>query len=109
VSALLLLILPLVRLWWVGLVVLFGVGFFFIANNAAANTLLQILVPDELRGRVMSIYGLIVVGLAQVVGSTLGGFVAELFGVGWAIGGAAAALIVYLALAFRRYPELREL
>ncbi len=108
-SALLLLVLPFVRSWLIGWLVLFGVGFFFIANNAAANTLLQILVPDELRGRVMSIYGLIVVGLAQVVGASLGGLVAQLFSVGWAIGGAAGVLLVYLTFAFRRYPEIRTL
>jgi MFS family permease len=108
-SALLLVLLPFVRSWLIGWIVLFGVGFFFIANNAASNTLLQILVPDELRGRMMSIYSLIVVGLAQVVGASLGGLVAEWLGVGWAIGGAAAILVIYLMLAFRRYPELREL
>ncbi|MGH8311210.1 MAG: MFS transporter, partial [Steroidobacteraceae bacterium] len=47
-SALLLILLPFTRSWIVGWLLLFGVGFFFIANNAAANTLLQILVPDEL-------------------------------------------------------------
>ena len=108
-SALLLMLLPFVRSWLLGWVVLFGVGFCFIANNAAANTLMQTLVPDGLRGRMMSIYGLIVVGLAQVVGASLGGLVAQWLGVGWAIGGAAAVLIVYLFFAFRRYPELREL
>ncbi|MGQ0640401.1 MAG: MFS transporter [Gemmatimonadaceae bacterium] len=108
-SAVCLLLLPFVRSWWLGWIVLFGVGFFFIANNAAANTLLQVLVPDELRGRMMSIYGLIVVGLAQVLGASLGGLIAQLLGVGWAIGGAAALLVLYLIVAFRRYPELREL
>jgi MFS family permease len=108
-SAMLLIVLPLVRSWWLGWIVLFGVGFFFIANNAAANTLLQICVPDELRGRMMSIYGLIVVGLAQVVGASLGGLIAQVLGVGWAIGGSAALLLVYLYAAFRRYPEIREL
>ncbi len=108
-SALLLILLPFVRSWLFGWVVLFAVGFCFIANNAAANTLMQTLVPDGLRGRMMSIYGLIVVGLAQVVGASLGGLVAQWLGVGWAIGGAAALLIMYLLFAFRRYPELREL
>ena len=108
-SALLLMLLPFVRSWLLGWLVLFGVGFCFIANNAAANTLMQTLVPDGLRGRMMSIYGLIVVGLAQVVGASLGGLVAQWLGVGWAIGGAAALLIVYLVFAFKRYPELREL
>lgn len=108
-AALLLLVLPFVHEWLLGWLVLFGVGFSFIANNAASNTLLQVLVPDELRGRVMSVYGLIVVGLAQVVGASIGGAVAQLVGVGWAIGGAAAVLLLYLTIAFRRYPELREL
>lgn len=108
-SAFLLLALPFVRSWLLGWTVLFFVGFFFIAHNAVANTLLQILVPDELRGRLMSVYGLIVVGVAQVVGASVGGLVAQLFGVDWAIGGAAALLLVYLTLAFRRYPELRAL
>jgi MFS family permease len=107
-SALLLLTLPFVHSWLLGWLVLFLVGFCFIANNASANTMLQILVPDELRGRLMSIYGLIVVGLAQVVGASLGGLVAQFFGVGWAIGGAAALLVVFLFFAFRKYPELRE-
>ena len=104
-SAILLLVLPFVRSWLLGWIVLFFVGFFFIAHNAVANTLLQILVPDELRGRLMSVYGLIVVGVAQVVGASVGGLVAQLFGVGWAIGGAAAVLLLYLTLAFRRYPS----
>ena len=108
-AAVLLLVLPFVHVWLLGWLVLFGVGFCFIANNAAANVLLQILVPDELRGRLMSVYGFIVVGLAQVVGASLGGAIAQLFGVGWAIGGAAAVLVVYLTIAFRRYPELRDL
>jgi MFS family permease len=109
VAAVLLLILPFMRSWLLGWLVLFGIGFAFIANNASANTMLQMLVPDELRGRLMSVYGLIVVGLAQVVGASLGGLVAHWYGVGWAIGGAAAILLLYLTLAFRRYPELREL
>jgi MFS family permease len=108
-SAILLLLLPFVRVWLLGWAVMLGIGFAFIANNAAANTLLQTLAPDELRGRLMSIYGLIVIGVAQVVGSSLGGLVAQWFGVGWAIGGAAAILAVYLILAFRRYPAIKTL
>ncbi|MGH7693420.1 MAG: MFS transporter, partial [Gemmatimonadaceae bacterium] len=109
IAAVLLIVLPFVHVWLLGWLLLFGVGFCFIANNAASNVLLQVLVPDELRGRVMSVYGLIVVGLAQVVGASLGGAIAQLFGVGWAIGGAAGVLLLYLLIAFRQYPELREL
>lgn len=108
-AAVLLMAVPFVHSWLIGWLLLFGIGFCFIANNAAGNTILQVLVPDELRGRVMSIYGLIVVGLAQVVGASVGGLVAQLFGVGWAIGGGAAVLAAYLLLAFKRFRELREL
>jgi MFS family permease len=89
--------------------ILLATGFLMIVNNAMANGLLQLLVPDELRGRLMSIYSLIVVGLPQVVGAFSAGAVARLIGVDRAIGIAAAIMLVYGALAFRRYPELRGL
>jgi MFS family permease len=80
-----------------------------IVNNATANGLLQTIVPDEFRGRLMSIYSLIVIGLPQVIGAIGGGAVAGAVGVEWAIGGAAAAMLVFGAWLFRRYPEIREL
>ena len=43
------------RLFWVGLVALVGCGFGFIAVVAATNTVTQLLVADERRGRVMAI------------------------------------------------------
>jgi hypothetical protein len=89
--------------------ILLVTGFLMIVNNAMANGLLQLLVPDELRGRLMSIYSLIVVGLPQVVGAFSAGAVARLIGVDRAIGIAAAIMLLYGALAFRRYPELRGL
>lgn len=85
------------------------IGFVMIVNNALANTLMQSIVPDEFRGRLMAIYSLIVVGLPQVVGAFGGGAVARVFGVDAAIGGAALLMLVYGWWAFRRYPELREL
>ncbi len=89
--------------------VLLATGFLMIVNNAVANGLLQTLVPDELRGRLMSMYSLIVVGLPQVVGAFVAGAVARVVGVQWAIGGAAAIMMVYGILTLRRYPEVRAL
>jgi MFS family permease len=80
-----------------------------IVNNATANGLLQTIVPDEYRGRLMSIYSLIVIGLPQVLGAIGGGVVARAVGVEWAIGGPALAMLGFGAWLFRRYPELREL
>src|SRR5256885_5535277 len=46
--------------------ILLLIGFAMIVNSAQANAMLQHLVPDELRGRIMAAYSFIVVGLSQV-------------------------------------------
>jgi len=107
--AALLLLLSTIRVPALAMPVLFATGFLMIVNNASANGLLQTLVPDEFRGRLMSMYSLIVIGLPQVIGALAAGTVARLVGVHWAIGGAAAAMLAFGTWLFRRYPEVREL
>ena len=80
--------------------VLFATGAAMIVCNSTANSMLQVLVPDAFRGRLMSVYALIVIGLGQVVGSFAAGAVARAYGVQWAIGGAAAVLLVFAWRAF---------
>ena len=89
--------------------VLLGTGFTMILNGALSNALLQHLVPDELRGRLMAVYSLIVVGLAQVFGAFAAGAIARAVGVDWAIGGGAVIMLAYAVWAQVKYPELREL
>jgi MFS family permease len=88
---------------------LLAIGCTMILNGAIANGLLQGIVPDALRGRIMAAYGLVVVGLSQVVGAFTGGIVAHAVGVAPAIGGSAVAMLAYGAWAFFRRPELRAL
>lgn len=45
-------------------VLLAGVGFAVVSVNSAGNALIQEAVPDHLRGRVMSVWGLVLLGLA---------------------------------------------
>jgi len=90
-------------------VLLFVIGFVMIVNNALANTLMQSIVPDEFRGRLMAIYSLIVVGLPQVIGAFGAGAVARVVGVDAAIGGAALLMLLFGWWLFRRYPDVREL
>jgi len=78
-----------------------------ILNNALANSTLQHLVPNELRGRLMAAYSFVVVGLSQVIGSVLAGSVAHAIGANWAIGGGAVIMLLYAYQAFVRRPELR--
>jgi MFS family permease len=77
------------------------IGFAMIVNSAQANAMLQHLVPDELRGRIMAAYSFIVVGLSQVAGSFIAGAVARAFGVAWAIGGGGTLMLLYALWAFR--------
>jgi len=74
-----LLIFSWLRILPLSLVALFGVGWSFIlvANNS--NAIVQTLVPDSLRGRVMSIYTLVFFS-TMPLGSLFAGFTAERIG-----------------------------
>ena len=93
----------------VGYLLLLGVGCTMILNGAISNGLLQYIVPDMLRGRMMAAYGLVVVGLSQVVGAFVAGTVADVIGVAGAIGGSAALMLIYGVFVFFRSSELRTL
>jgi MFS family permease len=86
---------------------LFVCGLAAITNNALINSLLQSRVPDALRGRVMSIYVMVYVGM-NPIGSFFAGWVARQSSSAWAIGGMAAVMFAFTVWAFRRYPEVRE-
>ena len=100
--AFLLIMFALVRWPWLAYPILFVTGFSMIVTNSVVNGMLQTFVPDHFRGRLMSVYSLISVGLAQVVGSFAAGAVAEAIGVDWAIGIGAAIMLGYAMYAFRR-------
>jgi predicted MFS family arabinose efflux permease len=99
----------LTRVPWLGYLLLLANGCVMILNGAIANGLLQSIVPDTLRGRIMAAYGLVVVGLAQVVGAFTGGVVAHAVGVSTAVFTSAVLMLGYGAWAFFRRPELRSL
>lgn len=100
--AFLLIMFSLVRAPWLAYPILLATGFTMIITNAVANSMLQSLVADQFRGRLMSVYSLISVGLSQVVGAFAAGAVAEAIGVDWAIGGGAAIMLGFAMYAFRR-------
>lgn len=65
-------------------VLLVGTGFCGIVFHTTANTRLQLIVPNELRGRVMSMYSLLFVGTTPI-GSLLVGGLAQRQGVDTAV------------------------
>ncbi|MCC6316216.1 MAG: MFS transporter [Gemmatimonadaceae bacterium] len=105
----LILLISLSRVPSLSYVVLLATGCVLIVNSAVGNTIMQAIVPDEFRGRLMAIYSLIVVGLPQVVGAFAAGSVAGVIGISWTLALSAVLMAVYGRWAFRRYPEIRSL
>jgi MFS family permease len=52
------------RNFWLSVVLLLPVGFAMMLQMASSNTLIQAMVPDRLRGRVMSVYSMMFMGMA---------------------------------------------
>lgn len=102
---LLLLAFSLVRAPIVNGILLFAIGIAMITNNALVNARLQEVVPDHLRGRVLSLYVMVYIG-ASPIGSFAAGLMAKWFGAVWAIGGTAALMLLFALWVFRREPAL---
>ena len=52
--------------FWLSVVLLLPVGYFIMLQMASSNTLIQVMVPDELRGRVMAVYSMMFMGMAPL-------------------------------------------
>jgi len=76
-----LILLSAVRVFWLAAVMLYCTGLFGLVLVASCNTAMQLLAPDELRGRVMSLYTLVWGGVFPI-GAFLVGAVSERWGVG---------------------------
>jgi MFS family permease len=67
------------RTFWLSAVLLIPVGAAMMVEMAASNTLLQAMVPDALRGRVMALYSMMFMGMAPF-GALFAGWLAERYG-----------------------------
>lgn len=83
-------------------------GLFMILQTALANGILQAVVPDELRGRVMAAYVVVYVGLAPI-GSFVGGALARTVGIEWTLAAGGGVMLLFALWTFWKHPELREL
>lgn len=77
-------------------------------NMGLTNTLLQLNIPGEMRGRVMSAYTLIPMGLMPL-GQTITGSLGSLITVPVAVGIGAIAVLAFSLGAFRFLPEVRKM
>jgi MFS family permease len=94
------------RWYLASLCVLVPMGFSMMTQMASSNTLIQVMVPDRLRGRIMGVYSIVFMGMAPL-GSLLCGALAERIGAPrtLTIGGAIA---ICGAILFAKYlPKIR--
>jgi MFS family permease len=89
------------------LVLLVGIGCSFVVQNALANTLIQVIVPDELRGRVMSFYSLTFQGMMRL-GGMQAGLMGDRFGAPFAVAIGGLVCLGYGAFVAWRYPRVRQ-
>jgi MFS family permease len=92
--------------FWLSAALLLPCGYSMMLQMACSNTLIQTIVPDHLRGRVMSLYSMMFMGMAPF-GAFFGGALASRIGAPMtvAVGGIAC---VFGAIWFgRALPELR--
>jgi MFS family permease len=94
------------RNFWFSTLLLLPVGFSMMVQMASSNTLIQSMVPDRLRGRVMALYSMMFLGMAPF-GALLSGILANLMGAPStvALGG---AVCIAGAVVFRSHlPKIR--
>ena len=81
------------RSFWLSVLLLLPVGYFIMLQMSSSNTLIQVMVPDALRGRAMAVYSMMFMGMAPV-GALLGGALSDRLGAPLtvAIGGFASVM-----------------
>ena len=89
------------------LVMLAGVGVAFVLIMNLGNALIQVNVPDHLRGRVMGMYSFLLFGFAPI-GGLISGFLAEHVGVSLTIALDAGVCLLAAALTWFVFPCLRR-
>jgi MFS family permease len=92
----------------ISLFLMLFIGFSFVWQNALANTLLQFVTPDELRGRVMGVYTMTFQTMFRL-GGLQAGFVADWLGAPISVGIGAALSLTYGIFVAIRFPKVRQL
>jgi MFS family permease len=96
------------RLLWLSLLLMLLTGFGTMVQMASSNTVLQTIVDDDKRGRVMSFYAMAFLGMAPF-GSLLAGGLASKIGAPMTIMLGGVSCIFGAIMYMRKLPVLREL
>ena len=93
--------------WW-AFFLLVVLGVTMVGTLTLTNTTLQVISPPEMRGRIMSLYNLSLLGLAPL-GSLQAGAVAQVLGTRFAVALGGAVCLVYFLILLLLLPRLRRL
>lgn len=96
------------RMTWLSCAVLLGAGYAMMVQMSSSNTLIQSMVPNHLRGRVMALYTATFMGMAPV-GALLSGTLAQHIGASYTVAFGGVACIVAGGLFGVVLPSLRPL
>ncbi|HOA94885.1 MAG TPA: MFS transporter [Quisquiliibacterium sp.] len=91
---------------WIAMPALAVIGFSMVVVGAGINTVLQSIVEDRLRARVVSIYMMCFLGVMPL-GSLSLGVLAQRFGVQWSLAGYGLVCLLVTGALAMRYPVLR--
>jgi len=94
------------RSFWIAAALLVPVGLAMMTQMGASNTLIQTMTPDPLRGRVMSVYSMMFMGMAPA-GALLAGFMADRFGAPFTVAAGGAVAIAGSLVFSLHLPSLR--
>lgn len=92
---------------WLSILILPFIGFGLMQQMAPTNTILQTIVHDEKRGRVMSFYGMAFLGMVPF-GSLLAGYLAARVGASHTMMCNGAICLAASVLFWRRFPLIRK-
>ncbi len=95
------------RSFWLSAALFIPVGLFMLVQMAASNTLIQVMVPDRLRGRVMAVYSMMFMGMTPL-GALLAGALAHPWGAPLTVAAGGMACIAGAVLFAQRLPILRN-
>jgi MFS family permease len=94
------------RVFWLSGALLVPVGFCMMLEMSSSNTLIQAMVPDHLRGRVMAMYSMMLMGIAPF-GALLGGALADRLGAPVTVSMGAVACLGGALIFGLRLPKIR--
>ena len=94
------------KIFWLSTVLLVPVGFSMMVQMASSNTLIQAMVPNHLRGRVMSVYSMMFMGMAPL-GALSAGALANHLGAPWTVAVGGLASIAAATWFGRHLPSIR--